>query len=258
MVTTSMPQHLNLIRRILSSLILIPVALLILFKGGDLVKKVTVVILGIGMAYEWGMMSKVRLAQLSTPILVVLFALLHVSSLPTPLAFALILPLFFIYGAKEWVYSLGTLYILMATLCLFNIVSAPPLVLLWILGIAWTGDIFAYIAGRSFGGPKLWTAVSPNKTWSGLIGGTLMATILGGILGWQIGISQHALVLSFILSLSGHLGDLLESASKRYYEVKDSGNLIPGHGGLLDRLDSLLLMSIVFITASFILKISIE
>lgn len=253
-----MTQHLNLIRRVLSSLILIPIALLILFKGGDLVKKMTVVILGIGMAYEWGMMSKVRLAQLSTPILVILFTLLHISSLPTPLAFVLILPLFFIYGIKEWVYSLGTLYILTATLCLFNIVSASPFVFLWILSIAWTGDIFAYIIGRSVGGPKLWTSVSPNKTWSGLIGGTLMATIFGGILGWQIGISEHALILGFTLSLSGHLGDLLESATKRYYEVKDSGNLIPGHGGLLDRLDSLLLMSIVFITASFILNLGIK
>lgn len=241
----------NLVRRTLSALILMPLALLILFKGNLYIKQGMIILLGMGMAYEWGVMSKVCLAYLSTPILITLLTLLHISTLPTPLAFALIFPFLIIYGRRDWIYSAGTLYISLGTLALFAIISGPPEVLLWILIITWTGDVFAYLTGRSIGGPKLWVSISPNKTWAGLIGGTLAATLVGGIFGWWMELSQHALLLSLTLSLTGHGGDLLESATKRHYDVKDSGQLIPGHGGILDRLDSLILMAMVFVLLSF-------
>jgi phosphatidate cytidylyltransferase len=114
-----------------------------------------------------------------------------------------------------------------------------------VLGVVlavWATDIGAYLAGRLLGGPKLAPAISPGKTWSGAIGGLLAAVAVGllfvRLLGGAAGL-RAALVLGG-LSLVSQGGDLLESALKRHFGVKDSGHLIPGHGGLLDRLDGML------------------
>lgn len=116
----------------------------------------------------------------------------------------------------------------------------------WMFAVVWTTDIAAYFSGRGIGGPKLWPQVSPNKTWAGMIGGTLAGTAAGVVV-WQIAIWQEAvaplpllpvLLLSIVASLVGQGGDLAESALKRKVGVKDSGSLIPGHGGVMDRLDA--------------------
>lgn len=117
----------------------------------------------------------------------------------------------------------------------------------WILLIIWSSDTGAYFTGRFIGGPKLAPSISPNKTWSGFIGGCFLATLVGILTGPYLQafyITMFSLaVVAFIISLFSHMGDLLESLLKRYYDVKDTGNLLPGHGGILDRLDSLLLVS---------------
>ncbi|SIO12349.1 phosphatidate cytidylyltransferase [Carnobacterium alterfunditum] len=115
--------------------------------------------------------------------------------------------------------------------------------LLFVLFVVWATDIGAYLIGRKLGKHKLAPSISPNKTIEGAVGGVVMAMIVAFIyltyypqnynIGWM-------LALTFILSIAGQLGDLVESAFKRYYGVKDSGNLLPGHGGILDRFDSLL------------------
>src|SRR6185295_14489011 len=87
------------------------------------------------------------------------------------------------------------------------------------------------------GGPKLMPAVSPNKTWSGAIGGTVAAVIGGVLLARQFGVGPQSAVVALGLSIVSQAGDLAESALKRRFEVKDAGNLLPGHGGLMDRLD---------------------
>ena len=116
---------------------------------------------------------------------------------------------------------------------------------LWLLGIVWATDIGAYAAGRSIGGPKLAPRLSPNKTWSGLGGGVLSAALVGLIAAWLSGAPAVALtLLSGGLAVVAQLGDLAESLAKRHFRVKDSSNLIPGHGGLLDRLDGLLAASV--------------
>lgn len=114
--------------------------------------------------------------------------------------------------------------------------------------IAWSSDIMAYLVGSTVGGPKLWPRFSPNKTWSGFIGGlaagmvagALMATVfdmgLGAIWGGALGLATAVATMA---------GDLWESALKRRYGVKDAGNLIPGHGGLLDRVDGLMFAAVV-------------
>lgn len=118
--------------------------------------------------------------------------------------------------------------------------------ILWSFAVVWLTDVAAYFTGRTFGGPRLWPAVSPKKTWSGFIGGAIAGS-LGGLGIWLLALhGGQALALGFYsvlaLSLAGSLlgqgGDLAESALKRRFGVKDSGAMIPGHGGFMDRLDA--------------------
>jgi phosphatidate cytidylyltransferase len=117
---------------------------------------------------------------------------------------------------------------------------------LWLFAVVWLTDIGAYFAGRAIGGPKLWPRVSPKKTWSGSIGGLITGTCAAVAvvlvarrqfgLGWFDGAGLVALTV--VASVVSMAGDLAESALKRTFKVKDSSHLIPGHGGVLDRLDS--------------------
>lgn len=110
----------------------------------------------------------------------------------------------------------------------------------------WLTDIFAYAIGRTVGGPLLWRQVSPRKTWAGAIGG-LIGGVAGGILvAYASGLGRLAIVgvIALVLSVSAQAGDLLESAIKRRFGAKDTGVLIPGHGGLMDRLDGFLVAAL--------------
>jgi len=116
------------------------------------------------------------------------------------------------------------------------------LALLFLFAVVWVTDIAAYFAGRALGGPKLWVAVSPNKTWSGALGGALGGTLAGVVVCRLAGLDLAPMLVLVTLSLSiaSQAGDLLESAIKRHFGAKDASHLIPGHGGLMDRLDGFL------------------
>lgn len=121
----------------------------------------------------------------------------------------------------------------------------------WLFGIVVATDTCAYFTGRTLGGPKLAPRISPKKTWSGLFGGMAGAAIVGGVLAAVI----EADVASVALASGGfaviaQIGDLLVSKAKRNFDVKDSSNLIPGHGGVLDRLDGFLAVSLVMAALS--------
>jgi phosphatidate cytidylyltransferase len=113
---------------------------------------------------------------------------------------------------------------------------------LFLLAVVWSSDIGAYVAGRVIGGPKLAPRISPGKTWSGALGGLAAAMLVGLLVSRQFapGPLSHVLLVAAVLSVASMLGDLLESACKRHYGVKDSSRLIPGHGGVFDRLDGVL------------------
>jgi phosphatidate cytidylyltransferase len=117
--------------------------------------------------------------------------------------------------------------------------------LLWIFIIVWATDIGAYIAGRSIGGPKLAPAISPGKTWAGFYGGVAAASLFGGAWVLTTGLHWLVLLLAPLFSVASQGGDLFESWMKRRAGVKDSGRLLPGHGGVFDRLDGLLPVAIL-------------
>jgi phosphatidate cytidylyltransferase len=129
--------------------------------------------------------------------------------------------------------------LLLAPLALRHDNELGYLVIIFLFAIVWTTDIAGYFAGRAFGGPKLMPAVSPKKTWSGAIAGTLGAMIVAVVLTSYFGsFNRIAIaVLAFLLSVASQLGDLLESWVKRKFGAKDASQLIPGHGGVMDRLD---------------------
>ncbi|MBU6339571.1 MAG: phosphatidate cytidylyltransferase [Rickettsiales bacterium] len=136
---------------------------------------------------------------------------------------------------------IGILYITIPVFCVIKLRMIDSDILLWMFGIIWATDVFAFFAGKTFGGKKLAPTISPNKTWSGLVGGVI-ASILIGLLSSVMfnGSMLFFIFISAFLSLIEQAGDLLESKFKRIFEVKDSGNIIPGHGGILDRLDGMM------------------
>ncbi len=140
----------------------------------------------------------------------------------------------------------GVLYIGLAGLALIELRydnEAGRGNVLFVFIVVWASDIGAYMAGRAFGGPKLAPAISPNKTWSGAFGGLLAALVFGGAC--ALAFTPDAALVSIavvvvLVGMASQAGDLLESAIKRHFKVKDTSSLIPGHGGLLDRLDGVL------------------
>jgi phosphatidate cytidylyltransferase len=134
----------------------------------------------------------------------------------------------------------GYLYVAIPALALVVLNWAWFELVFWLMLVTWSTDIFAYFAGRGIGGPKLAPLISPNKTWAGLIGGMAGAAIVGALAAWLLDIGAPFLFLGAPMALIAQLGDLYESWVKRRCDVKDSSSLIPGHGGVLDRVDGLL------------------
>ncbi|HEX5516703.1 MAG TPA: phosphatidate cytidylyltransferase, partial [Pseudolabrys sp.] len=112
-------------------------------------------------------------------------------------------------------------------------------VIMLLFAVVWTTDVLGYFAGRAFGGPKLWPAVSPKKTWSGAIAGTVGAAVVALLVAAQFGSFDRIAIVgvALLLSVVAQAGDLFESWVKRQFDAKDSSHIIPGHGGVMDRLD---------------------
>ena len=144
--------------------------------------------------------------------------------------------------ALAWA-PVGPIYATLPSLALAAARTAPQglWLVLFLFAVVWATDIAAFFTGRALGGPKLWPAVSPKKTWSGALGG-LAAAALAGVAVAHFAGAPHlgpVFLVGAVLSIASQAGDLFESSLKRHFGVKDSGRIIPGHGGLLDRVDGL-------------------
>jgi phosphatidate cytidylyltransferase len=155
---------------------------------------------------------------------------------------------------------LGFIYCLLPALSLLWIreraeyqgLGTGPDLLIWVFLVVWSTDIGAYFAGRAIGGPKLAPSISPNKTIAGLVGGVISAAAISGLWAYSQNLPSilYGMAVPFAIAAQG--GDLFESGLKRRAGVKDSGNWLPGHGGLLDRLDGLVPVSVL--TAALMLS----
>jgi phosphatidate cytidylyltransferase len=236
----------ELMLRTVSGIAMIAVAVAALYVGGFAFWLLTVV-LGLVMIAEWadlhGMTPRhKRLTQYS---LFVALALMC----PPPGAGAGFLTLGLLVGAaffiviitNERTLALGTIYVGLPILSLLLIRHQKEGVAwtLWALALVWATDIGAYFAGRAIGGPKLAPTISPNKTWAGLAGGVLLASAFGAAMHALYGLPLRMTLATPLLAVIAQGGDLYESWLKRRAGVKDSGTLIPGHGGVLDRLDGI-------------------
>jgi phosphatidate cytidylyltransferase len=205
----------ELATRILTGVILVCIALLAAYAGGDIFA-VLVAAVATAMFYEWTRMVR---------------------------------------GWGLGWYVGGFLYALLPALALLWIRERDAhglTLLIWAFIVTWSTDIGAYFAGRNFGKRKLAPSISPNKTVEGLYGGMAAATLLGGAWALANGLGKPLLAFPPLLAIAAQTGDLFESWMKRRAGVKDSGNWLPGHGGVLDRLDGLVPVAVLIALAQLI------
>jgi phosphatidate cytidylyltransferase len=201
----------DLTTRALSAIVLAPIALVSVWVGGVVFKLIVVAIM-LAMAVEWLLLCRVPAA------------------LPR----------------VAWLRPAGLFYVALAGAALLWLRDDPisgRADVVFLLLVVWANDIGAYGVGRWFGGPRLAPRISPGKTWSGAAGGVLAAVVLGLLAAHLLshtGTAWRAALAAALLGVVAQAGDLLESFVKRRIAVKDSGHLIPGHGGLFDRLDGVL------------------
>jgi phosphatidate cytidylyltransferase len=238
----------NLLLRIVSSLLLAPIAIAAAYFGG-IVFIAFWALAALAVLWEWDTLvcADDRNPVLATGAVTIAGAALLMALGRSGVAMALIALGFFAVAVLStrlrWLWcAAGLVYaaaIVVAPVLLRHDAERGFAAILFLFAVVWLTDVVAYFAGRGIGGPKLMTRVSPNKTWSGAIGGTL-AGVLGGVaVARGFGIEGLAAVaaVALVLSVVSQAGDLAESAIKRHFNAKDASQLIPGHGGLMDRLD---------------------
>jgi phosphatidate cytidylyltransferase len=244
------PHSSGLTLRILSASVMAPVALAAVWFGSPFLL-VLVALAGAGMGWEWARMSRLQSPS------AVLFAILGPLVATCAVAFqedilSVLLAIAFAAGVaiaekdrrlRLWG-AAATLWIALpcAAILWLDRGAGGRERIIYLFAVVWASDIGAYAFGRLIGGPKLAPALSPNKTWAGAFGGLASAMVIGGLAAAAYTADPPVVLLaiSAFVAIAAQAGDLIESFAKRCFDVKDSGGLIPGHGGLLDRLDSLL------------------
>jgi phosphatidate cytidylyltransferase len=245
-ITTEVREGNNLLLRIIAALVMAPLTIAIAYVGGWFWTGL-VTAAAIGLYIEWLTVIGAR-----KPRLVLLGVLIllgagwvdvgHTNEIYLSALVVLgVLAVAFLSSDRRLWTAVGLGYALAASIG-SSAVRLDPLwglaALMLVLLVVWATDIGGYFAGRLIGGPKLWPQVSPKKTWAGAIGGFAASLgVAAGFAAFDLGKIIPMLLLSAVLSIASQLGDLFESAVKRRFGVKDSSHIIPGHGGLLDRLD---------------------
>ncbi|TMJ82491.1 MAG: phosphatidate cytidylyltransferase [Alphaproteobacteria bacterium] len=236
----------NLLMRFIAALVLAPAAIAIAYAGGWLWSALAT-LAAIGLYVEWlmivGAVHETRVVASGGVALAIAgfcFAAGRIDASLVALAVGLAAVAWLAPERRYWA-AAGFLYAAAAEIAsvLVRLDQGQGFTALtFVLLIVWVTDIAGYFVGRGMGGPKLWPRVSPKKTWAGALGG--FAASLGvsaGFVGMGLGRTGPILLVGAALSIASQLGDLFESAVKRRFGVKDSSQLIPGHGGLMDRLD---------------------
>ncbi|WP_422007068.1 phosphatidate cytidylyltransferase [Pyruvatibacter mobilis] len=255
----------ELVMRIASAAVLAPVAIYLVYRGGWAFTGL-VMLAAVLMTYEWARLVRgshlnadyiihavtaivsIGLAGADKPLLGLLAALAGV-------VLALVVVILRGQG-RRWP-MIGFPYILLPCIAIVWLRSGGEwgmLTLYWLLAVVWATDIMAFVAGRTIGGPKLAPRFSPAKTWSGLLGGMAGAAVAGAATSLILNLDV-ALLLALIsggIAVIAQIGDIAESALKRYAHVKDSSHLIPGHGGVLDRVDGLIFAAVAAALAALI------
>lgn len=244
-VAGSKPAPSNFLMRVLAALVLAPLAIAIAYAGGWL-WALLVTLVSIGLFAEWLMVvgaGSVALTGAGTIVIAMMGACVAFGALKTAVItgcvggaiVTLIARGKFVWAATGFAYASAAL---LASILVRQDFVHGFAALMFVLLVVWATDIGGYFAGRGIGGPKLWPRVSPKKTWAGALGSIVASlAVAGGFAAFGFGKAVPLLVLSAFLTVVSQAGDLFESAVKRRFGVKDSSHLIPGHGGLLDRLD---------------------
>jgi len=246
----------DLLVRIISAVVLATIGAITFWKGGDYVTALLVVVGGL-MAWEFRRLILPDASNSDMGLWVMVAGTSGAVVAANLLGFWLAFPIVGLAAAILWQIkhkrpiwiSAGMVYLatpLAALVVIREDMGLGPV--LWLVGVVIASDIGGYFAGRILGGPKLWPAISPKKTWSGTVGGWALALGVGfayWVSGAEIGFLP-ALLYSVLLAMAAQGGDLFESWLKRKAGIKDSSNLIPGHGGLLDRFDGLLAATTLF------------
>lgn len=242
----------NLFKRIVSAVSLLPPVLFVLWAGGWWFTAF-LALGGALMALEWASLTGFRRPSgaVLAALIVGLCIYAQLEQLDIEIIFiglaaisgiCLFASSVSILRKPAW-WMLGIVYVGLPIVALWWMRSADfAMIVFWVFLVTWATDIGGYFAGKGIGGPKLAPKISPKKTWAGLLGGMALSAIVALVLnvGFGLGASLISfLLISSVLAVVSQIGDLTESAVKRHFDVKDSGGLIPGHGGLLDRVDGL-------------------
>ncbi len=264
MIPGGSPRLSNLQLRIVSAVVLSVVAIALTWLGGLPFALLAAAIAG-SMFYEWSTMAGGRRThhlRCAAMLAAVVFA--FCAGYPAATVFALLGVSVIValadarFSGQPYWTAAGLAYAGLSGACLAFLRAddhAGLLAILYLFAIVWTTDILAYFTGRAIGGPKLAPAISPGKTWSGAIGGAVGGTIAGTLLGLGAGATSLApLVLAaLLLSIVSQAGDLFESWVKRRHGAKDSGWIIPGHGGVMDRVDGLVAAALALYVIGWVL-----
>ena len=235
----------NLLMRVIAALVLAPSAIAIAYAGGWFWLGL-VTLAAIGLYVEWLTIVGARTPRVMAAGIVTLFGAAvwlgigRIGATYVIVALGVIVAALLSPHRRGWA-ALGGCYAFAALIASVAVRLDQVwgfTALMFVLLIVWVTDIGGYFAGRGIGGPKLWPRVSPKKTWAGAIGGFVASLfVAAGFAAFGLGRTGPLVLLGAVLSVASQLGDLFESAVKRRFGVKDSSHIIPGHGGLLDRLD---------------------
>jgi phosphatidate cytidylyltransferase len=246
-----MPRELQL--RIVSGLILAVIVLAATWQGGLAFSALSALI-GLLIYYEWSTITRLATEQpVANTVGWIGQAAIAVAVVSGTFGYSIVLLVLFLAiaigfvvtrGVSRW-FPAGIVYAGLTGIALSSIRGADTVglhAMLFVFSVVWATDILAYFIGRAIGGPKLAPKISPGKTWSGAIGGAVCAVIAGSLVAYAALPASvvPAAAVALVLSVCSQSGDLFESFIKRRFGVKDSSHLIPGHGGVMDRVDGLI------------------